>query len=72
MGSNVCSSDVKEVEKETVPLKESVESQTKLSNTYIFIHFLKGFLGTGILAIPDGIKNSGLVVGNVGKEIQLR
>ena len=72
MGSNVCSSDVKEVEKETVPLKESVESQTKLSNTDIFIHFLKGFLGTGILAIPDGIKNSGLVVGNVGKEIQLR
>ena len=72
MGSQVCSSDVKEVEKETVPLKESVESQTKLSNTYIFIHFLKGFLGTGILAIPDGIKNSGLVVGNVGKEIQLR
>ena len=72
MGSHVCSSDVKEVEKETVPLKESVKSQAKLSNTETFIHLLKGFLGTGILAMPDGIKNSGLVVGNVGKEIQLR
>ena len=69
MGSHVCSSDVKEVEKETVPLNESVKSQAKLSNTDAFIHLLKGFLGTGILAMPDGIKNSGLVVGNVGKEI---
>ena len=70
MGSHVCSSDVKEMEKETVPLKESVTSQTKLSNTVTFIHFLKGFLGTGILAMPNGIKNSGLEVGNVGEEIQ--
>ena len=71
MGYHDCSSDsdMKKVEKETVPLKESAQSQTKLSNTETFIHLLKGFTGTGILAMPNAIKNSGLVVGNVGKEI---
>ena len=56
-------------EVETVPLKESVQSQSKLSNTETFIHLLKGFIGTGILAMADAIKNSGLIAGNVGKEI---
>ena len=32
--------------------------------------WLKAFTGTGILAMADAIKNSGLVVGTVGKEIQ--
>ena len=69
MGSHVCSSDAKEVEKERIPLKESVKSETKLSNTETFIHLLKAFIGTGILAMPDAIKNSGLLVGPVGKKI---
>jgi len=38
----------------------------KISNTDTIIHMLKGNIGTGILAMPDAIKNSGLVVGNIG------
>ena len=39
----------------------------KISNTDTIIHMLKGNIGTGILAMPDAIKNSGLLVGNIGK-----
>ena len=42
------------------------ESDHKISNTDTIIHLLKGNLGTGILAMPDAIKNSGLLVGNLG------
>ncbi len=35
-------------------------------NLDTIIHLLKGNIGTGILAMPDAIKNSGLLVGNVG------
>ena len=38
----------------------------KISNTDTIIHMLKGNIGTGILAMPDAIKNSGLLVGNLG------
>ena len=53
-------------DKETVPLQEPGRSQPKISNTDTIIHLLKGNVGTGILAMPDAIKNSGLLVGNLG------
>ncbi len=37
-----------------------------VSNLDTIIHLLKGNIGTGILAMPDAIKNSGLLVGNIG------
>ncbi len=40
--------------------------ESTLSNVDTIIHLLKGNIGTGILAMPDAIKNSGLLVGNVG------
>ena len=42
------------------------ETDHKISNTDTIIHMLKGNIGTGILAMPDAIKNSGLLVGNLG------
>jgi proton-coupled amino acid transporter len=44
----------------------SAESDNKISNCDTIVHLLKGNIGTGILAMPDAIKNSGLLVGNLG------
>ena len=46
--------------------EDEEDSDHKISNTDTIIHLLKGNLGTGILAMPDAIKNSGLLVGNIG------
>lgn len=35
------------------------------TNTETLIHLLKGSLGTGILAMPEAFKNSGLIVGSI-------
>ncbi|XP_023343262.1 proton-coupled amino acid transporter 4 [Eurytemora carolleeae] len=47
-------------------VKGEVEEHHKISNCDTIIHLLKGNIGTGILAMPDAIKNSGLILGNVG------
>lgn len=36
------------------------------SNSETMFHFLKGSLGTGILAMPNAFKNSGYVLGSIG------
>ncbi|CAG0895414.1 unnamed protein product [Cyprideis torosa] len=36
------------------------------TNWHTFLHLLKGNIGTGIQAMPEAIKNSGLLVGSVG------
>jgi len=45
---------------------EASREEKKISNEETIIHMLKGNLGTGILAMPDAIKNSGLLFGNIG------
>jgi len=49
-----------------LPNNEDSNVQHKISNTDTIIHLLKGNIGPGILALPDAIKNSGLLVGNIG------
>ena len=48
------------------PRNGDLDVEHKISNTDTIIHMLKGNIGTGILAMPDAIKNSGLLVGNIG------
>ena len=47
--------------------EDEEDSDHKISNTETIIHLLKGNLGTGILAMPDAIKNSGMIIGNLGE-----
>ena len=49
-----------------LPYHEESQVKKKISNTDTIIHLLKGNIGPGILALPDAIKNSGLLVGNIG------
>jgi len=58
----ICSSD----DESDLEVRTELDDSVRISNTDTIIHLLKGNLGTGILAMPDAIKNSGLVVGNVG------
>ena len=53
--------------KEGTPLNKTEDDRPKISNVDTIIHMLKGNVGTGILAMPDAIKNSGIVVGNIGE-----
>ena len=48
------------------PAEEGSNMEPKISNTDTIIHMLNGNIGPGVLAIPDAIKNSGLVVGSLG------
>jgi len=55
------------IKKETKDGSEADEQhEHKISNCDTIIHMLKGNIGTGILAMPDAIKNSGILVGNIG------
>jgi proton-coupled amino acid transporter len=45
---------------------EEEPHEHKISNCDTIIHLLKGNIGTGILAMPDAIKNSGILFGSLG------
>ena len=51
---------------EDTPINKTDKERPKISNTDVIIHMLKGNIGTGILAMPDAIKNSGMIVGILG------
>lgn len=51
---------------DTVQLVQREDNEHAISNCDTIIHLLKGNIGTGILAMPDAIKNSGLLVGTIG------
>ncbi len=37
-----------------------------IRNMEALIHLLKGNIGTGMFAVPEGFRNAGLVVGSIG------
>ena len=47
--------------------QENGNTWARITNTQTIILFLKGMVGTGILAMPDAFKKGGLVLGSVGK-----
>ena len=51
---------------EDTPINKTDNERPKISNTDVIIHMLKGNIGPGILAMPDAIKNSGMIVGILG------
>ena len=53
---------------EATPINKTEKERPKISNTDVIIHMLKGNIGTGILAMPDAIKNSGMIIGNLGDD----
>ena len=57
---------------EDTPIKKTDKERPKISNTDVIIHMLKGNIGTGILAMPDAIKNSGMIIGNLGGVIHCK
>ena len=46
--------------------KEVEREKQGISNSSAIIHLFKGSIGTGILAMPNAIVNSGLVIGPIG------
>ena len=48
--------------------QENGNTWARITNSETIILFLKGMVGTGILAMPDAFKKGGLVLGSLGKE----
>ena len=50
-----------------VEQQENGNNQPRITNNETIVLMLKGYVGTGILAMPVAIKKGGLVTGTVGK-----
>ena len=48
--------------------QENGNTWARITNSQTIILFLKGMVGTGILAMPDAFKKGGLVFGSVGRK----
>ena len=47
--------------------QENGNTWARITNSQTIVLFLKGMVGTGILAMPDAFKKGGLVLGPIGK-----